>query len=428
MYRDIAAKTMLGSELDSRGFRGVPAFRLAPPELRGTLQQKNRALYEAVQSATRGRRAAVTSSVLLISGCLDSQLSMDGNANGLFTQTLKSVWNNGGFTGSYLDFWRAIVAAMPATQSPNLYRTGVTNAAFEAQRPFTIAPPGNAGQVPTIEGPASIPIVGGAPRFRVNPGPGRYFAVEVATEAALFNYAENGTRRTESNFYGSWKTPPFQLASAYPAEYTLPDTVWQRLKSSGATDLFYRLWATSGSNSWVSQKTTISDAQAASAPCVHLAAAQSTTIPASSAVPSISADSVAVGTPPRFRVNPGPGKYFAVEIATRAELFNNAVYGSQRNDDNFYASWKMRPFGYASAYPAVWTMPSAAWLRLSRSSGRLFYRLWATDVDGSWVNQRASVLDSQAGNAPSVATRSERGHATSIPSSEERRERVWCAA
>ncbi|WP_345483022.1 hypothetical protein, partial [Actinopolymorpha pittospori] len=33
--------------------------------------------------------------VLLISGCQDDQLSLDGQRNGLFTQTLRHVWNDG---------------------------------------------------------------------------------------------------------------------------------------------------------------------------------------------------------------------------------------------------------------------------------------------------------------------------------------------
>src|SRR5262249_10563136 len=44
-------------------------------------------------------RAIIQASVLLISGCQDNQLSMDGARNGLFTEKLKQVWNSGAFTG-----------------------------------------------------------------------------------------------------------------------------------------------------------------------------------------------------------------------------------------------------------------------------------------------------------------------------------------
>ena len=36
---------------------------------------------------------------LLISGCQDHQSSADGEENGLFTGTLRKVWNGGQFAG-----------------------------------------------------------------------------------------------------------------------------------------------------------------------------------------------------------------------------------------------------------------------------------------------------------------------------------------
>jgi hypothetical protein len=76
--------------------------------------------------------------VVLISGCQDDQTSADGDFNGLFTGTLKSVWANGAFTGTYKAFHKAIVAKMPASQKPALFRTGAANPAFIAQTPFTV--------------------------------------------------------------------------------------------------------------------------------------------------------------------------------------------------------------------------------------------------------------------------------------------------
>ena len=79
--------------------------------------------------------------MLLISGCQDNQLSEDGTFNGLFTGTLKTVWNGGTFRGSYRRFHTAIAAKMPPDQSPKLSLVGASNAAFIAQKPFMIGAP-----------------------------------------------------------------------------------------------------------------------------------------------------------------------------------------------------------------------------------------------------------------------------------------------
>lgn len=80
---------------------------------------------------------ALKSTVILISGCQDNQLAMDGNDNGLFTETLKTIWANGSFKGNYNEFRSAILAMMPPYQSPNYYVIGADNAEFEGQRPWT---------------------------------------------------------------------------------------------------------------------------------------------------------------------------------------------------------------------------------------------------------------------------------------------------
>jgi hypothetical protein len=76
--------------------------------------------------------------VRLLSGCQDNQLSLDGTFNGLFTGQLLRVWSSGRFEGDYAQFHRAILARMPATQSPNHDVFGLENAGFDQQKPFTI--------------------------------------------------------------------------------------------------------------------------------------------------------------------------------------------------------------------------------------------------------------------------------------------------
>lgn len=63
--------------------------------------------------------------------------SQDAEKNGLFTGTLKEVWNKG-FKGGYRKFHKAILAKMPPTQTPNFFRTGAVSVAFERSTPFTI--------------------------------------------------------------------------------------------------------------------------------------------------------------------------------------------------------------------------------------------------------------------------------------------------
>ncbi len=74
---------------------------------------------------------------VLISGCQDNQTSMDGDHNGAFTEQLLKVWSQGAFKGDYNNFHARIRAAMPASQSPNLFVLGKANA-FLAQTPFTV--------------------------------------------------------------------------------------------------------------------------------------------------------------------------------------------------------------------------------------------------------------------------------------------------
>lgn len=80
----------------------------------------------------------VKASATLISGCQDNQLSSDGTFNGLFTGTLKTVWNGGKFKGNYEQFHHAIAVKMPSDQTPNLFKVGAPNPKFDDQVPFAI--------------------------------------------------------------------------------------------------------------------------------------------------------------------------------------------------------------------------------------------------------------------------------------------------
>jgi len=127
----------------ARGFNAgddEPRYRAMPPAIALRTYQANQALYDPILRDAELREGAdkVKASVLLISGCQDNQLSADGTFNGLFTGTLKQVWNGGTFKGGYRTFRRKIVNRMPPDQTPNYFTVGARNAQFEGQKPFSI--------------------------------------------------------------------------------------------------------------------------------------------------------------------------------------------------------------------------------------------------------------------------------------------------
>lgn len=117
------------------------AFRVKaiPPEQLDPAYKAKQKVYDKIQKALPpADKTTVGATVVLISGCQDNQTSLDGQKNGLFTEKLLNVWNDGAFKGSLKAFHKAIAAQMPFTQSPNYYVVGAKNAKFEAAAPFTI--------------------------------------------------------------------------------------------------------------------------------------------------------------------------------------------------------------------------------------------------------------------------------------------------
>jgi metacaspase-1 len=118
-----------------------PRFRALPlDKMLGTYRQ-NKDLYDGIQKQVAGSESSVSelgATVLLISGCLDEQLSRDGFSNGRFTEELKKVWGDGAWQGGYAAFHQAIVSGMPEDQTPNYNPVGAANPEFEGQDPFTI--------------------------------------------------------------------------------------------------------------------------------------------------------------------------------------------------------------------------------------------------------------------------------------------------
>jgi hypothetical protein len=75
---------------------------------------------------------------ILISGCQDHQLSMEGVQNGAFTEAFLQVYGKSGFGGSYKRLRSAIAAKLPANQSPNYLFFGKPNTRFTREKVLTI--------------------------------------------------------------------------------------------------------------------------------------------------------------------------------------------------------------------------------------------------------------------------------------------------
>jgi hypothetical protein len=116
-------------------------IRVMPQTVREAVHSsyENQKLYRRLQKEnSQFERNNIPASVILISGCQDNQLSLDGRENGFFTQTLLEVWNQGQFKLGYRQFRRDIADLMPPWQSPHYYTVGSPNPEFESQIPFTI--------------------------------------------------------------------------------------------------------------------------------------------------------------------------------------------------------------------------------------------------------------------------------------------------
>lgn len=116
----------------------TPRTRDLPMEVARRDLEARQDTYRAAKESAR-EAPPPEAHVLLISGCQDHQLSLDGARNGLFTQRLLETWDNGRFAGQgYPEFHRRIVELMPPQQIPNLFWATPPDPRFELQRPFTI--------------------------------------------------------------------------------------------------------------------------------------------------------------------------------------------------------------------------------------------------------------------------------------------------
>lgn len=111
--------------------------RIVPPMENTKIYKAHRRMYDKIQAETKPRSAIrVSASVIFISACQDHQVASDGPDNGLFTATLKKVWNNGKFLGNYRRFRDVIAARMPMWQTPGYSEFGRSLDKFNYKTPF----------------------------------------------------------------------------------------------------------------------------------------------------------------------------------------------------------------------------------------------------------------------------------------------------
>jgi hypothetical protein len=140
VVRDIEAAVPEPVSTTEKAAAESPRHKALPRDVMIATYRANARLYDAIQERLPGaEQADPAATVLLISGCRDDQLSLDGFSNGLFTENLRAVWGEGAWDGGgYAQFREAIRARMPAKQQPNYFRVGAANPGFEQQKPFTI--------------------------------------------------------------------------------------------------------------------------------------------------------------------------------------------------------------------------------------------------------------------------------------------------
>lgn len=131
-----------GSVVRGKGERPSRRVRMMPRERAAAVYEKHRGLYDAIQAGVPGtEQLNIKASVLLISACQDRQFASDGDKNGLFTGSLLKVWAKGTFAGGYKHFHHRISEAInDRQQTPNYFRIGAANVAFENEQPFTVSP------------------------------------------------------------------------------------------------------------------------------------------------------------------------------------------------------------------------------------------------------------------------------------------------
>jgi hypothetical protein len=405
-----APKTLIAEAVRSLEAVPEPVYRLLPFDAQRHVSDAHGGELDAAQWLSGGSRAVIQTTVIQISGCMDYQTSLDGAGNGLFTEKLKAVWNDGGFAGGYRTFHQEILKLMPATQTPNYDVVGAVNAGFEAAKPFTIG-----AAVPTAA-PSGRPVItpleeslsegDAAPRFSINPGAGKAYAIQYSTDPAYL-YSTEG-RVWGRSYFSTLAKRPLDYEGSYPVEVAMPQEGWDGLSAEGDR-LYYRLWRSDSRNGLVNQLS--SAPNQSTAPYVPISGAREIAgtrdiSRGGGGEPSIQAVKDRVpntSTPPSFRVNTGANRYYGVEITTDNELFNGAARSRDRNSNNFFASYSNDTDLLDGGSGTVrYQLPQEVWDRFRSRATNLYYRIQTSSERDHFAKRESSTRDRDARRAPSL--------------------------
>ncbi len=266
---------------------------------------------------------------------------------------------------------------------------------------------GNGGDIDSIpeavvDGPTRWRHDAGPPSLRVDPGPGRFYAVEFAVDSSLFDAATRGAGPLPvDRFYASWDESALFQALAYPANWTMPESAWDALRA--APRLYYRIWGSDAASAWTRAVASTKDSDYALAPSMELVDFEEDRNGSAPTVTTITgpASVARSGELPSFVVSTGAGRFFAVEVATDRSLLDTSA-ASRRGLDAYFASWDAGRLIPANTRGANWSLPAAAWERL-RTASALYYRVWSSAQQDRWVDIQSSQTDEEAVlRAPSV--------------------------
>jgi subtilisin family serine protease len=121
---------------------------------------------------------------------------------------------------------------------------------------------GGSSSALSIFAPSSVSRDSEGPEFEINLGGRQMYAVEISTDANLFDTNANGNMRNSSNFYASWEQG---LSTDLP--FILPADVWSNLKV--ADQLYYRLHV-ADDNSWSNYDVSVGDTEYMNAPFMEV--------------------------------------------------------------------------------------------------------------------------------------------------------------
>ncbi len=113
--------------------------RCLPVKTLARVYKQHKQQYDSIQrDFPSSSRVTVGACVILISGCQDNQTSADGDGNGLFTEHLKAVWDDGTFKGTLGRLRSRIAATMPPDQTPRYSVVGTHDLAFERAQALSL--------------------------------------------------------------------------------------------------------------------------------------------------------------------------------------------------------------------------------------------------------------------------------------------------